>query len=168
MHSNIEFSSFSVDANLSYAKDLGQHFGNDLSCCPRCKMAAVVLVLVSLDYHFKLQERKVRKKGLLFLREKKKSFSKQSLINFWPVTHLASQVFFFITLLQEVTKESGLRMAFGKSAAMLLMLHLFAFRNFSNFLKDVLNIWFLNKFIVSIWTWYFYHLWNDYRPMLKD
>ena len=37
----------------------------------------------------------------------------------------------------------------------------------TNFLDDVyetFDMWFLNKFITSIWTIYFYNLWNDYKP----
>ena len=114
MHSNIEFSSFSVDANLSYAKDLGQHFGNDLSCCPRCKMAAVVLVLVSLDYHFKLQERKVRKKGLLFLREKKKIFLKTVFDQFLTSNSSSFSSIFFYNFITGGNKRERFENGFWK------------------------------------------------------
>lgn len=62
MNKYTEFSRFSVDAHLSYARVPGQHFGNDLGCCPSYKKDAVVVVFISVDYHFKLIERNGQEK----------------------------------------------------------------------------------------------------------
>lgn len=62
MNKNTEISRFRVDAHLSYARDPCQHFGNDLGCCPSYKKDAVVVVFISVDYHFKLIERNGQEK----------------------------------------------------------------------------------------------------------
>ena len=133
MQKNVEFSSFSVDAYLSYARDLGQHLGH----CPSCTMAAAVVVFTSLDYHFKLTERNGQKKRNFFLTGRK-IFSKQPFIRFWPITHLASrevvkQNFFFFSSLIMGGDKTGLRMAFGKPGKVSHNPNDATFNLFSNF-----------------------------------
>lgn len=118
MHKNRELRGFTVDANLCYTRDLGQHFGNYLAFHPCCKTGTVRCSPLIFRLSSQTCRRNGQKKGNLLSSWRKvlyKASFYQIFTNNLPSFQGGCQTCILpLALLWEVTKDTGLRMAFGE------------------------------------------------------